>query len=340
MKMNWKYDYYKLMITRLFKGRFLNRGDYNTMVAESTSCKNTLLNKLDYILANVAFGVQPGDYFIYELYKYRNPFYRNHNVNRTRLIFMRSRLNDQTSTDFLTSKPDFYNAYNEYLGRKWCCVDDVSEEEFIKRLSSANGHVFVKPIGGYGGEGARKVSADENELRKLYRELSDSEDKYLVEEYYEQKGFFHDVNPSSLNTIRMITLKCDDKIELVYAFLRVGMADSIVDNLHSGGLSYVIDIKNGEILKGVNYRTNEVEIHPSTNTKVTGHIIPNWESVVDFTVKLHKMAPEGAHMIGWDICVSDDEIIVIEGNASPAFLRDVRFSDNTWKKLGKAMSAI
>lgn len=195
-------------------------------------------------------------------------------------------------------------------------------------------------MSGFGGKGAFRTSADADNMRKIYRELTSGDAQYIVEEYFDQKGFLRDVNPSSLNTIRATTVRIKDDIVLLYAYFRAGGANSAVDNLHSGGVRYAIDIKSGELQKGINYVDNNIECHPSTGVKVAGYKLPQWQEIREFVTKLHKMAPEGANLIGWDICVSDDKLIVIEGNAGPGFPQEIRFSDNTWKKVRKCLNAL
>ncbi|WP_081679543.1 sugar-transfer associated ATP-grasp domain-containing protein [Butyrivibrio sp. XPD2002] len=195
--------------------------------------------------------------------------------------------------------------------------------------------MFVKVLDGFGGRGDYKAKADEKSLREVYKNITESNAKYIVEEYFYQDGFFHEVNPSSLNTIRVTTAKNKKGIQIFFAYFRVGGAGARVDNLHSGGVSYPIDITKGQLYTGLTYKICDIEYHPSTNTKVAGYVIPNWKEIVDYAKKLHQMAPEGANLIGWDFCVNTDKIIVIEGNAGPGFPLEINYKQNTWKKVKK-----
>lgn len=338
--MKWKRGYIKKRLKQIIgkKDKMLNL--YDEMVKKSTECKDSAFNRFDFLCSYIMFGVEPEDYFSYDFYEHRNPFFRNHHVNRTRMNYIKEKLNKPEAIVTLNSKADFNRIYADYLGRKWCSPHEVDEETFISTLKGEGKEVFVKFLSGYGGRGAFRTSAEADNLKKLYKELTEGDAKYIVEEYFDQKGFLRDVNPSSLNTIRVTTARAKASVVPLYAYYRAGGADSPVDNLHSGGVRYTIDINTGKLLKGINYTGKDITNHPSTGIKVAGYVIPKWDEVLDFAKKLHMLAPEGANLVGWDICLSDDKMVVIEGNAGPGFPQEVRFSDNTWKKVRRILDSI
>ena len=336
--MGWRVYYSKLRIKQVLGKKKWVLDQYDKMVKNSKSCKDTWYNRMDCLLAYMMFGAEPEDYFAGEYFEKRNLFYRNHCVTRTRLKAVMKCLNSREALKVFNSKEDFNVLYKDFIGRKWCCPQDVDEETFVNTFIACEGDVFVKPLEGFGGRGVFKAPGGEENLRKLYKELTSDGKKYIVEEYYQQKGFLHDVNPTSLNTLRFISMRDGDTVTPLYGFFRAGGAGSIVDNLHSDGVSYIVDMTNGELLKGVTWKENNIQVHPSTGIKVAGYKIPDWDKVVEFATKLHRNAPEGMHLVGWDICISDGELTVIEGNGSPMFLSDVRYSDNNWKKLRTLMN--
>ncbi|MBI9061718.1 MAG: hypothetical protein JEZ14_06990 [Marinilabiliaceae bacterium] len=69
-------------------------------------------------------------------------------------------------------------------------------------------------------------------LEKLY------EQDFLIQEFVEQHPFYNQFNPSSLNTFRVVTYRSvlDNKIHVLYTFLRVGAPGSRIDNVSKGGL--------------------------------------------------------------------------------------------------------
>lgn len=72
---------------------------------------------------------------------------------------------------------------------------------------------------------------------------------YLIQKYIEQHAFFSQFNPSSLNTVRIFTYRSvkNDKVYPLKAVLRIGSADSEVDNQASGGIAISINVESGEL---------------------------------------------------------------------------------------------
>ncbi|WP_026665758.1 sugar-transfer associated ATP-grasp domain-containing protein [Butyrivibrio sp. FC2001] len=338
--MRWRKNYTKFKLQQIKWGIDNQIKGYKKKADESEECRYSTFGKTDFLLSYLLYGAESEDYFSFQFYKVKNPFLRNHHVSRIRLNFLKSKANTDEAVKFFNSKVSFNEYYKDFLGRKWCNPLEMTEDEFVGRMKSDTNDIFVKVLDGFGGRGDYKAKADENSLKEVYKNITESKAKYIVEEYFYQDGFFHDVNPSSLNTIRVTTAKNKRGIQVFFAYFRAGGAGSQVDNLHSGGVSYPIDITNGQLCMGHTYKTSNIEYHPSTNTKVAGYVIPNWDEIIKFAKKLHGMAPEGANLIGWDFCVNKDKIIVIEGNAGPGFPQEINFKQNTWKKVRKYLDEL
>lgn len=336
--MKWRLAYCKRRIKQIIGDKKWALDGYDELVKESNCCKNTWFNRFDFLCCYLLFGIEAEDYFSFGFYEHRNPFFRNHHVSRTRLNFIKSRFNTEEGVKLFTNKSEFNRIYDEYLGRNWCCPNETDEETFVNKLSSEGKKVFVKLLDGFGGKGAFATSADAVNLRNLYKELTQGDAKYIVEEFVSQKGFLRGVNPSSVNTLRITTVRVGKDAIPMHAYYRAGGMGSPVDNLHSGGVMYTIDIRTGELQKGVDYTRKDIETHPSTGVRVAGYIIPDWNKVLEYTKKLHAMAPKEVNLVGWDICISENKYSLIEGNAGPGFPQELKYSDNTWKKIRKAMS--
>lgn len=59
----------------------------------------------------------------------------------------------------------------------------------------------------------------------------------VVQEYCKQSPFFRNINPSSINTIRIVTYRSviDNEVHIMQALIKRGAPGSLVDNLNSGG---------------------------------------------------------------------------------------------------------
>lgn len=98
-------------------------------------------------------------------------------------------------------------------------------------------------------------------------------------------------NNSSVNTIRIYSV-LDNKgnVHILKAVLRVGVGESIVDNFHSGGVIYPINIEHGFIeSKGqIRAQKDGVFVHPGTDKIMLGLVIPHWDMAKETIKKWQK----------------------------------------------------
>ena len=173
-------------------------------------------------------------------------------MTKIRMRFLKRKFNqDSKSRNLLDDKASFYRHWQEHLHRKWCIPNEISFEEFEDKFKDVNS-LIAKKRQGFGGKGIIFFDMNEWDLRSVYDKIISETDDYIVEEYHSQTGWLHDVNPSSLNTIRVATISINGKTDVIFAYLRVGIEGAHADNLHSGGIRFPIDHHTGKILKGMN----------------------------------------------------------------------------------------
>lgn len=122
-----------------------------------------------------------------------------------------------------------------------------------------------------------------------------------------------------MNTVRIYTVNDGNNVYIMGTYVRFGGKNSIVDNIHSGGMSCVVDIDSGIIASpGVDLRGNKVLFHPATGKLICGVKIPQWNKVLDMVVRAAKVHPEIGYT-GWDFAISDDAVCLIEANEQGNF---------------------
>lgn len=187
---------------------------------------------------------------------------------------------------------------------------------------------YLKPYDGGSGRGIGRIcfrngnylwNADVvPDLKSYLKSLSG----YLIQKEFVQKGFSHEVNPSTLNTLRVFTmlLPSTRKAFVACAVHRFGRENTFVDNIAKEGLLCPINIETGEIEYAVIYPTDaelkKVTSHPDTGIKIAGVKIPNWKQVVNMCEDLALQIPF-MPLCGWDIVLSGDDIYVQELNYNP-----------------------
>jgi hypothetical protein len=136
---------------------------------------------------------------------------------------------------------------------------------------------------------------------------------FIVQEFVEQSQALKVLNPSSLNTLRLLTYLRPDGMYVLSTLLRIGQPGSQTDNFSIGGIIIGVDDKgylqnNGYTKKGdILYKT-------ATNVAFEGFQIPNYVSVVNMVKAMHPIVPY-FKFVSWDIGLDNtDSPIFIEFN--------------------------
>ena len=130
-----------------------------------------------------------------------------------------------------------------------------------------------------------------------------------------------DLAGQSLMAIRVITCKSDldQKAIVTYAFIRV------ITRLEPAWpvtyeLGIAIDLATGKLGPATGdkekWLLEWLDVHPVTGAKVTGRQLPHWEAVKAMALKAHDAA-KGRLLIGWDIAVTPEGPLLLEGNSYP-----------------------
>jgi len=195
------------------------------------------------------------------------------------------------------------------------CLSKVFEEEEYESL-------FVKEFAESGGAGCyllRKEGLREQLVKIGHNLLKRS---FIYQETIQQHDRLNAINPSCLNTIRFETyIDKQKKAHIVSCYIRFGVGDNVVDNAGAGGFFVSINQETGR-LQGKGYQKLEAYSgagiftkHPSTNFELKDAEIPFFEESCELVLKAIDFVPE--RYIGWDIAISKDGPVIVEGNAAP-----------------------
>ncbi len=183
--------------------------------------------------------------------------------------------------------------------------------------------VFVKAITEMGGVGAYLITKE-----NLKEEIEACGDYILAnscihQEVVIQHEEINKIYKHSVNTIRFDTyLDKNDNIHILSGYMRFGRGGSVVDNSYSGGFYVAIDLDEG-VLKGksfqmMKYGGVQLDRHPDTGVPFEGYKIPYFKEAVELTKKAVNHIPD--RIIGWDIAISVDGPVIIEGNDNTSIL--------------------
>lgn len=226
------------------------------------------------------------------------------------------KVNNPDYIHFLKNKVNFNILFAEYLNRDWLFTGTMTLDEFTDFYRKHN-EAIIKPMDGLEGVGIYlKTFTGKEDLPSLYIELKDSNS--LIEEKIIQHPQMIFGN-KSVNTIRVYTIynAKENKVEILKTVVRAGIGESIVDNSHSGGCAYEVNRDSGVIISK-SYCANGVEtdIHPGTDIKMTGRVIPFWSEVIRLCINAAFKLKE-CKFIGWDVAITEKGPLLIEGNHTP-----------------------
>jgi hypothetical protein len=179
--------------------------------------------------------------------------------------------------------------------------------------------LFATVLTGRKGKGATHINraAYDDTVRSLLKDQGN----LIITEYIEQIAAMNELFPDSLNTTRIVTLR-DQQTgppRPLCGVVRVGTeASKPVDNFGSGGVCFELDMETGQIRPGLRAGTQWewMENHPDTGTPITGRTLPGSDRTIQKCVDLHALLPFWP-IIGWDIALGADGLILIEANATP-----------------------
>ena len=216
------------------------------------------------------------------------------------------------------NKDLFNEKFNEFIGRPWLSNSKMNWYSFEKTFNSVS-KIIYKPRASTQGNGIVVFNLDIDGRRYVYEKLK-TLPKGIVEGYINQHSEMNKFSKRSVNTIRVVTVRTFDKVNILYAAMRMGGGNAVVDNFHAGGILAIVDINNGSLITdGFDMYANPFIIHPITKEPIKGFKIPYWNDVIKL-VKKAGLVVEGVGYVGWDIAITDNGPILIEGNVSPGSL--------------------
>ena len=145
------------------------------------------------------------------------------------------------------------------------------------------------------------------ELFELYKK------NFIIQEIVDQHETLKKLNPSSLNTIRVMSYLSEKEVFILSSFIRIGGKGMFVDNMASGGIACGIE-PNGNLKKlGYNQYFDQVT-KTDSSINLENIKIPSYDEITKTVKELHKQVPY-FRLISWDMAVdSNGEVVLIENN--------------------------
>ena len=269
---------------------------------------------LDTALSVVLFGSGLQDYLNYRFYE-KSFRERSTYVTIGYMAKVYKTLAKLEYAPFISNKLNFHKNYGKYTHRAYFSPEEGFEgfEAFLQ----AHDAFVVKPQVGLGGGGVRKmVTAEIDDHKALYEEVC--REQAVVEELIRQDPAWGKLSPNSVNTIRVMTTAVAGKSSLLFAAARIGSGKTIADNFHQGGMGVLVDLETGRLVgSGFDKKLNESPLS-ITGIPFDGFQIPCWERIRDMVLEA-ALVNDKINIVGWDVAISEDGPLLIEGNRGPGW---------------------
>lgn len=203
----------------------------------------------------------------------------------------------------------------------------------VDKLPAAN--LFVKPLSGKGGRGAaRWVYLPEQDRyrsdgeavarQQLVQVLADRSmgGAFLLQPCLTNHPDLADLALDAVVTCRIVTITDEHgQPEPVIATFRMpAVPNTVVDNMHRGGVAAPVDIATGVLGAASDYATAGPPRwhthHPASGGLIEGRKLPLWEQVVALACEAHRRFHPRL-LVGWDISIGVEGPVLLEGNERP-----------------------
>lgn len=199
----------------------------------------------------------------------------------------------------------------------------------IEHLLEKNHHLFCKPVDSTCGRGVFELQKVNDEYlidskvvskESLLEFVKDIKEEIIIQPFIEQHKEISNIYDKSINSIRIVTInpkkstKPDDVVVLG-ALLRIGANGLNVDNWARGGIVVGIDEK-GTLMRYGFYKPGygtKTEKHPNSGFVFEGYKIPFFNELKKQVKTFHSKIC-GIHSIGWDVAITNNGPLFIEGN--------------------------
>lgn len=192
----------------------------------------------------------------------------------------------------------------------------ISKHDAIERCKEIDEAIIKPSQEGMWGKGVKLITSNQGvDFGRLFDQYGQN---FIIQQRVSQNDQLSMLNPTSLNTLRVLSYRHGDEVYILYAVVRIGRIGQNIDNETAGGINADVDIEKGCILECAYGTPAEKKIlKTDCGTELKGFMIPAFGKVLDNVRKLHTRLPY-FNLVGWDWGIdSNEEPVLIEWNRCP-----------------------
>ncbi len=285
--------------------------------------KSTFYVLFDMAKCAILYGSGYMDYFEFEFYLLNKSERKTYITGRYNNEIIR-KYNKKEDWDKFSDKVKFNNLFKDYLNRGFLDLRSVSFKEFESFIEGKS-KIVVKPINGSGGKGVEVIELDSEKMKneynvlKIYNSIIKNE-QFLVEDFIVQHEEMSKLYGGSVNGVRVLSFLDDQgETHIMNVILRIGHNGS-VDNFSSGGMYTFVNKEGKVFVPAIDEDGHIYNKHPKTLTPIVGFKVPNYDKLEGYVKELCKVVPT-VRYVGWDLAVTKDGFVLLEGNEYPGIFQ-------------------
>ena len=300
-------------IRRVIKNASFEKLSYTINAAHERSGKSKLSIFLDMCWCLARYGAGYYDYLIFRFYDL-TPAQRKTYVTRFISKNFNMFMNDVNYCDLFDNKDEFYERFAEFTGRSFLDLSKATVED-VAKFCEGKERIFCKPRSKTCGIGCMRLNvADFATPEALFEHLK-ANDIYTIEDVIVNHPDVRKLYDNAVNSMRIITLlDANKEVHILYMVQKIGLNGSIIDNNcmfspvdpETGKIKYPAHA--GDTPLGIVY-----EVHPNTGHTIQGYQLPCVKEAIEMVKKAALVVPQ-VRYVGWDVAVTPNGPIIIEGN--------------------------
>ena len=274
--------------------------------------KNKFILTIDIIYCALRYGAGYYDYQEFEFYNLTNKERKTYltRVKNNNIIKTYNNRNDFYNLD---DKGIFNETYKDFIKRDFLIINDDNYDEFLK-FTSKHKKIIAKIINGEGGKGISVLEVNKENAESSFKELLNNK-QTLIEEVIVQNKEISRLYSGSVNTLRLFTFFDGENAYVLNSVFKIGNG-GVTDNFSSGSMYTFTDENGVVIVPAIDQNDNIYEVHPITKEKIVGFKVPLYDEACRLVCDAAKLSPTIKY-IGWDVAITDDSPVIIEGNSYP-----------------------
>ena len=192
----------------------------------------------------------------------------------------------------------------------------IDFEEAVKLCLREKRMIVKSATFSSGGRNIMVLGEEDVNEANIRQILKDYRMNFIIQDLVEQHEALARLNPTSLNTLRIISFYFKNEVHILSAQLRIGGSGAKVDNYSSGGFACNV-CEDGRLSeRAVSKAHGWATEHPN-GFRFADIVVPQYQRLIKVICEEHARLPH-LNIIGWDFAIGKNgEPVFIELNVFP-----------------------